>query len=867
MISKYILRFDQAQADLQLLGGKGASLSRLIEGGVPVPGGFHITTHAYREFISRNDIQPEIDSLLVGADAADPAQIERISAKIRTVFEQGQILDEIAVEIAGAYHELAGGDALSVAVRSSATAEDLPDASFAGQQETYLNVSGEQALLRAVKDCWASLWTARAISYRFENQISNQDVALAVVVQEMVFADASGVLFTANPLNGSREEAVINAVWGLGEALVSGQVTPDHYVLYRQSGKILDKQIAEKNKMSVRSAQGVSEQAVPRGMRARAVLSDQQARELVDLALRIEELYKIPLDIEWVLSKGKFSIVQARQVTALPQAVLPVPDEWKLPKGMYAAARNNIVEFMTEPLTPLFRTLGLEAVNSSMKRTMESFFGASSPMANEMIITVNQYAYYNGSVKFWPMIKILFSMRRIMKRMFTGAVERWTEGERPKYVQQVRDWESKDWRSLSSSEIILAVRELSEAAIDAYMALVSGVIPAAWMSEAWFTWNYRFVKKKDDPEAPRFLMGFNSLPIRSEKALFDLAKWVNMQPDLRLYLFQQETVEIIRQLEEGHAPEVDGQTWHEFQERFEEYLSSFGAMIYNLDFGNPVPADDPAPLLETLKLFLSGEGSDPHLRQQEAETRRIEAVESIRSRIKGVRLRLFNRQLERAQRYAPLREDGLAEVGLSYPLMRKMLFELGERFTKAKVIETPQDIFWMEGEECRLAAEKLDQGLTPLSRVEAVKDRKLGHEAARKAVPPLMLPQMKLFGKDLMELKTGKSGKGSQLKGVAASAGKVRARACVLHSPGDFEQMRTGDVLVASLTTPAWTPLFARAAAIVTDIGGPLSHGSIVAREYGIPAVLGSKEATKRIKTGQMITVDGSLGIVYLSED
>ncbi len=237
-------------------------------------------------------------------------------------------------------------------------------------------------------------------------------------------------------------------------------------------------------------------------------------------------------------------------------------------------------------------------------------------------------------------------------------------------------------------------------------------------------------------------------------------------------------------------------------------------------------------------------------------------------KLSGFRLGIFQKNLERAQRFAPLREDGLADVGLGYPLLRQMLSELGMRFTAAGLIEDPKDIYWLEQGEVFNAAERLDRGDSLDDLAEVIPQRKAIWKSATRVAPPMALPQLKIFGFDLMKLKSGrmrKDGKDS-LKGVAASPGKVTARASVLHMPEDFAKMQTGNVLVASITTPAWTPLFARASAVVTDIGGPLSHGSIVAREYGIPAVLGIDSATKYIRDGQKILVDGDTGLVTLME-
>ncbi|MFC1878424.1 PEP/pyruvate-binding domain-containing protein [Chloroflexota bacterium] len=865
MKPQYTLTLADPKATLETTGGKGASLARLVNAGLPVPGGYHVTTAAYRRFVKENNLQPGILRALNNADTNDPDSLENVSQVITAMFAEAPIPDEIAQAVVAAYNNLPG-PAPAVAVRSSATAEDLPEASFAGQQETYLNISGANEVLLATRKCWASLWTARAIAYRAHQGIPAEDVALAVVVQSLAPAEVAGILFTANPLNGRRGQMLLSASWGLGEAVVGGLVTPDSLTLDKSTGEVIERLTAEKMVQTVRVAGGTEEQPVPENLRGLPTLDDTQAAELGRLGAQIEALYAMPMDIEWALADGKFAILQARPITALPEPEPPAPTEWKLPKGAYAAMRNNIVELMTDPLTPLFKTFGLNAVNTSMNALLIGFLGDTGVLPSDPIIAVNEYAYYNGSVKFGPMLKIVLDTRGIMKRMFTGAVERWTEDGRPRYLETVSTWEASQWQELSSTELLEAARELAEAAIQAYGALVSGVIPAAWMSEAWFTFTYKFIKRKEDPSAPTFLMGFDSLPIRAEKALYDLAVWAREQGFLADYLAQTATSDLVDHLGMDQGPAgVDAEGWQNWRQRFGDHLKVYGHTIYNLDFGNPVPADDPAPMLETFKFFLSGGGANPHERQSSSADRRQKATQAIQNRLKGRRLKSFNKNLERAQKYAPLREDGLADVGLSYPLLRKMLRELGARFVQAGMIAETDDIFWLIQEEVEEAAARLDRD-RPLENLCArIPQRKAIWRSARRAAPPMALPQMVVFGKDLMELKSGaRKQNGDSLKGVAASPGVVTAPACVMHGPEDFSKMNTGDVLVASLTTPAWTPLFARACAVVTDIGGPLSHGSIVAREYGIPAVLSVGVATSRIRSGQVITVDGDAGVVLL---
>ena len=860
----FTLPLSDSQAMLENVGGKGMSLAKMIQAGFPVPDGFHIKTEAYRAFVDANNLQAKILSALKDADPSLPATLEVVSVSISRLFAESKIPNEISSAITDAYLKLETSHLNPVAVRSSATAEDLPEASFAGQQETFLNIREEEALLDAVKQCWASLWTARAIAYRIKNNIDQNTVALAVVVQEMVNAETAGVLFTANPINGRRDEMVINAVWGLGEAIVGGLVTPDIIIADKATGKVKQYDIAEKTVITVLTEKGTREEKLEDARSRSKVLNEADVVELVNIACRIESYYSSHQDIEWCHAGGRFFIVQSRPITALPsEPDVPLPTNWKLPKGAYAAMRNNIVELMADPLTPLFSTLGLECVNTAMSELLFKFLGKPGILPKEMIITVNQYAYYNGSVKFLPAMGLILDAGGISKRMFTGAVERWTVDGRPKYLAVVENWRNKDWRQFSENEILEGVRQLSRAAIEAYGALVSGVIPAAWISEGLFTLIYKFLKRRDNPIASTYLLGFDSLPIQAEKYLFDLAEWARIHPDLMAHITKTPADRL--SMEEQPPLEVRNSIWQEWQSRFQGYLSDYGHMIYNLDFGSPVPADDPVPVLEVIKLFLSGLGVDPHKRQQDAIQKREAATQKMTARLKGFRLNIFQKNLARAQRYAPLREDGLADVGLSYPLLRQMLLELGHRFFQAGVIKNAADIFWLNQDEVEKTIYRLNKKEDFENFHENVHQRKAIWRAARRIVPPMMLPQMKVFGVDLTQLKKKrKNANGSAIKGVPASPGQVTARANVIHGPENFAAMRLGDVLVAPLTTPAWTPLFALASAVVTDVGGPLSHGSIVAREYGIPAVLGTGSATRQIQNGQMVSVDGSAGIVTL---
>jgi rifampicin phosphotransferase len=865
-----VLALDDPAATLEQVGGKGASLARLAAAGLPVPPGFHITTAAYRYFVTENGLQEQILATVSAATADQPTSLEEASRKIGRMFAEGSMPAEIAEAIRQAYVAL-GGDDLSVAVRSSATAEDLPELSFAGQQETYLNMRGEAMVLDAIKRCWASLWTARAISYRTRSGIAPGEVSLAVVVQELVLAEAAGILFTANPLTGERDQVMVNAAWGLGEAIVSGQVTPDTVVVDRASGTILAQQIVEKEVMTVRTSDGTREEPVPTDKRMRAVLTAAQAAELARTGERIEKLYDRPLDIEWALDHGRFFIVQARSITALPKTTLASQAtrtvEWILPNPQGKYLRASVIELLPDPLSPLFATLGLPAWNRAMYRFSQAV--GMGTLESDMLTTMNDYAFYDATYR-TALVTPRF-MLTIAPRMLSTAQQRWEQVARPTYQAIVDRWQAVNVLTESAAELLVGARELLHAASSYYLIIQSGILPVAYLSESIFTLVYeKILRRHADPAALTFLLGYDSAPIRAEKSLYDLAQWVRTKDDLGIVLQHMSEAQFASAYQSGHRDGVDEALWSAFCQRFAVHLAHFGHALYDLDFSKPVAADDPGVLLETLKFFLSGNAPNPYARQAASKKAREQAMQTMMNRLRGPSRLLFRRLVELAQRFAPLREDALDYLGLCWPLLRRMLREIGQRLVTHNAIKTPDDVFWLTDDELLEAVIALDAGQSPANYHTRVSERHASWESERMLTPPLALPLKsgtRFLGMNFSGVMPARINHpaGDVLKGFAASPGHVTGKASVISGPHEFAQMRQGDILVTRITTPAWTPLFALAAGVVTDVGGPLSHGSIVAREYHIPAVLGTGAATERIHNEQTIAVDGDAGTVTLS--
>ncbi|GAA4547519.1 PEP/pyruvate-binding domain-containing protein [Pseudonocardia xishanensis] len=821
--------------DLAAVGGKGANLGELARAGLPVPAGFVLTTGAYAAFVDAAFaepglagaavLEPELAGVAVAATPREPVgpregeDPEAAAARIQAALHAAAVPAEVADALRGAYAQLGGGP---VAVRSSATAEDLADASFAGQQDTFLNVRGEEALLAAVVRCWASLWTARAIDYRARREVA--DPRLAVVVQRMVEAEASGVLFTADPTTGRRDRIVVSAARGLGESVVGGLVGTDDHVVDKGTFTEVERRIADKAEMTVYADGGTAQVPVPAKRRRTAVLDAAAVGELARLGARAEEHFGAPQDVEWVRAGGEFALVQSRPITALPEPAAAPPRTWPLPYPKGAYFRASIVEQLPDPLTPLFADLIGPAVSDSIRELMAGLLGRSLPEGDILFPTVNGYAYYYyrtaGLVR--VTLQTPLAIKALARPGTRGGVRGWREHAHPTYVGTVGRWGTRDLAALTPAELLDGVVELLRAGAVYYTA-VQSVIPLAASAEIVFGAFYdRLVRKPGDPAAHVLLLGEESEPIRAEQSLYALAT-------------------------EARESGMDD-AW---QGRFREHLARYGHAVYNLDFAEPTPADEPGPLLDTIRFQMTDHGVDPAVRRaglvadREAHTRRV------RARLGPLRRRVFDALLARARRLGPIREDALTDVGLAWPLIRRMLRELGSRLDLGE-----DDVFWLTEAELRAAIR--GGSVDP-----PIAERKALRRSRALVSPPQMLPDARwlkvVFGRFLPG---AEAAAGDALKGVPGSAGSVTAPARVVRGPADFAALAPGEVLVARMTTPAWTPLFARAAAVVTDIGGPLSHSSIVAREYGIPAVLGTGSATDRIRTGDRVRVDGDTGVV-----
>ena len=846
-------------------GGKGANLGELIAAGLPVPPGFCVTTAAYRHAVAAGGLAVAIDRALRDVRADDPASTERAAARIAVFFQELRLPEDLGEQILSAYRTLGMPP---VAVRSSATAEDLPGASFAGQHATSLNVRGAEELLDAVRHCWASLWSARAIAYREHGGLHPDRVAIAVVVQRLVAAEVSGVLFTANPVSGARDEIVVDAALGLGEAVVGGSTTPDSFTLDRTSLTVRARRAGLQELETVLAEHGTQGRRLEPGRSPRPTLKDAQLAELARSGLDVERRFQTPQDIEWAYADGRFWVLQARPITNLPPEPLHGV-RWEPPFPCSAWWRRQVVENLPEPLSPLFDELYVrEGLERSIDALMELFrnvqFSLDDVAERPIFTTINGFAYSRATYKLsWRAVPTLLRVTSEEFRIMFGGrlLTYWRDQALPAYLAAAGRWKAVDPAVEPDERLLTGVRELALA--DArYWLACSLMIGRAKLTDALLGRFLTLAAPGRHLTSGMFLRGFPSPTVDAETQLEGLAEQLRDSDELRTLVGATPAAA----LPDALAGTPAGRRW---LTAFARYLDRYGHQVYNLDFVVPTQGDDPLPVLLSLKTMTQRPGRDPRARQRAIITERDTLVEATSRSLGPFRRRLLGVLLGWAERCGPDREQALFYMGAGWPVLRRLALELGRRLTESGSLSTAEAVFFLQTSELRTAISAREAGRpTPELALVAHQRREL-RDARKRLHPPAVVPpgyKVRFGPFDLSAFETQRRDvpEGPTLRGSAVSPGRTTAAASVILSPGDFSRMEPGTILVCPTTTPAWTPLFSQARGLVTDVGGVLAHGSIVAREYGIPAVLGTGSASRRIRHGQRITVDGDQGLVIL---
>jgi pyruvate,water dikinase len=889
-----IISLDSANITLEVAGGKGANLARLLKAGLRVPRGFIVTTAEYHSFVEDNSLREKIRAAAFGLSADNAEAVEGASQKIRAAFLAGRVRPKTEAAIRGVCTELGNSP---VAVRSSATSEDLPDLSFAGQQDTYLNVCGADDVLTSIIRCWSSLWTARAIGYRLRNAISGPEIALAVVIQEMVESESSGVLFTVNPLTGLRTESVIDATFGLGESLVSGQVEPDHYVVESHSGRILEKELGAKN-ILIRGKSGGGTETIATDTAQTQALPDDQIRRVVELGRQIQQEFGAPQDIEWAFHNGTLNLLQSRPITSL----YPLPSESFDPLKVWFSF--GAVQGLLGPMTPL----GLDSVRLVVAGAGR-LFGLKLEFEKLDLFAIageRLWIRIDGVMRnpigarvyknLLPMVEP--SVGRILKTLASDP--RMDVGEGKLRLSTV--WRLARFALSLLPSIVRTVREPEKAATATYRSLEYFTNQAGFsgigdsyerLTECVSFLRDRSVVRAFELIMPRFL----PMMAPSMGALGLLTRLAGSS-DAGDHGISPLVLEITRGLPHNVTTEMDLALWETAKavrsdaascDRFQsaspaglaraytdrslppaaqaaldDFMGRYGMRgVGEIDLGMPRWREQPEPIMQTLQSYLqiTDENFAPDVvfeRGVEAAEAAIEQLSSSARRQRGgwLKERLVRAAARRVRALLGIREApkffAIRVMGVS----REEILAIGRGLVAGGVIERPDDLFFLYISELDSLSKKEQRDWKALI---ASHRRAFEREARRRQVPRVLVSDGRTFYEGLgAELDTG-----GVLTGSPVSPGVVEGIVHVVSDPHQ-SQLAPGEILVCPGTDPAWTPLFMAAGGLITEVGGMMTHGSVVAREFGIPAVVGVDRATTRLKDGQKIRLDGATGRIIL---
>jgi pyruvate,water dikinase len=871
----YVLDFQEIHhTDLSLAGGKGVNLGELSRmEGIHVPYGFCITTSAYNRIIENNPLISALISELSNSKTADPIKIRSLSAEIRDAIERSVIPEEIAIAIEAYLKKTA--DNIAWAVRSSATAEDLPTASFAGQQDTYLNIIGTPAILAHISRCWASLFTDRAVVYRQQNGFDHHKVQLAVLVQQMVFAQAAGIMFTADPVTGHRKILSIDAGFGLGEAMVSGLVNADNYKV--SNGVLKDVKIAVK-KLAINARQegGTTSQPIAPDKQNARVLTDEHILELEKTGRKIEAHFGYPQDIEWCMADDRFYIVQSRPVTTL----YPIPKAADDENHVYLSVGHQ--QMMTDAMKPL----GLSVWLLSTPATMRIAGGRLFVDVTALLASPDRLSKIDTLGKFDPLIKDTLTtiinrkdfIRLLPDDARTVVPDKNEKGEAPVTYHTLNTYESLG----GPAKVVAGLVETNQASINtlkkkiesesgaglfdfilediqqlkqtvhaplSFGVIMTGMNAALWLNEKMNQWlgekNAADTLSQSVPNNVTAEMGL---------ALLDVADVIRPYPAIIDFLQQVKDDNFLESL-----PAFDGGT--AAKEAISAFLDKYGMRCAGeIDITKDRWSEKPSilipMLLGNIKNFEPGASRQKFAQGlKEAQKKEQELLQRLKQLPDGEEKAAETKQMiDLVRNLAGYREYPKYGMICRYFIYKQALLKEAQALVKTGLIKEKEDIFYLSFDELHevVRTQKLDYQL--------ITERKEAFKIHEKLRPPRVITsdgEMINGAYNRNNLPVG------ALAGLAVSSGIIEGRARVVLNMAEAN-LEEGDILVTAFTDPSWTPLFVSIKGLVTEVGGLMTHGAVIAREYGLAAVVGVENATRLIKDGQQIRVNGTDGYVEI---
>jgi pyruvate,water dikinase len=862
-VTRYVvdlLDIDQTQG--AIAGGKGANLGELsrIEG-IRVPPGFCVTSDAFQRIMAQALSMDDQLDRLSRLEPSDQQTIGALSAQVRHAVEEITIPDDVAAAVTRRLARL--GENATFAVRSSATAEDLPTASFAGQHDTYLNVVGPAAVLRHVSRCWASLFTERAVAYRLRNGVDHRKVRMAVVVQRMVSPFAAGVMFTADPVTSNRTTASVEASFGLGEALVHGQVNADTYAIH--NGKVIAKTVGTK-RFAIHAAPsgGTKRRTLELKRQQQPTLTDAQAVHLVELGRRIEAHFGRPQDIEWCLVGDQFEFVQSRPITTL----FPIPESDDDGNHVYISVGHQ--QMMTDPMKPLglsfwqmttpapvaeaggrlFVDVTQRLASPTSRAGFLELVGRSDPLTRDALQTILERGDIIPTLPDDGPASIPTGGASAPIETDPAIVTELIGRSEASIVACERSIATKSGEQLLDF-IRADIQELKRILFDpqSHQVFMSAMEATWWLNERLEEW-------LGDKNAADILTQSVPNNVTSEMglALLDVADAIRPHPDVVEFFQHVENEGFLDQL-----PELSG--GREARDAIDAWLDKYGMRcVGEIDITRPRWSERPSTLvpmiLGNVKNFEPGAG-DRRFEQgrQEAWTKEQDLLERLRALPEGERKATeTKRMIDRVRTFIGYREYPKYGMVSRYFVYKRALLKEAERLVHAHVLRDEEDIFYLTFKELHevVRTNRVDDQL--------IDSRKDAFRSYQVLTPPRVLTS---DGEVISGTYRRDNVPPDALAGLAVSTGIVEGRARVISDVADAD-LDAGDILVTAYTDPSWTPVFVAIGGLVTEVGGLMTHGAVIAREYGLPAVVGVEHATRLISDGQRIRVHGTEGYVEI---
>jgi len=864
MIEQYVMGLQEVdEVEVPVVGGKGAHLGELSRiDGIRVPAGFCVTTHAFRRIVAE---APSIDDRLDQLSRLNPDDREAtrtLSAEIRRTIEGIAVPGDLAAAINQALAPL--GEQAAYAVRSSATAEDLPTASFAGQQDTYLNVVGPAAILQHVSRCWASLFTERAVTYRQRNGIDHRKVHMAVVVQQMVFPRAAGILFTADPVTSNRKVASVEASFGLGEALVSGRVNADVFAV--RGGEIVTKAVATKQlAIHAMPGGGTQDVAIEPERQEQPALTDAQVVRLAQLGRRIEAHFGRPQDIEWCLVDDDFQVVQSRPITTL----FPIPAVDDRENHVYVSVGHQ--QMMTDAMKPLglsfwqmttprpmaeaagrlFVDVTQVLASPASRANLLEALGRSDPLVGDALRTILERDDFIRSVpdegRAWTLPG---SGAHAPIETDPAIVIELIERSQASIAAVKRDIRTTSGSALL--DFILAdIQELKRVQFDprSLQVIMAGMEATWWLNDQLQAWlgekNAADTLAQSVPHNVTAEMGL---------ALLDVADVIRPHPEVVAYLAHVEDDGFLDEL-----AKLEGGS--DSRGAIQSFLDAYGMRcVGEIDITGPRWSERPTTLvpliLGNIRNFEPGAGGRRFEQgRQDALTKEQDVLDRLRALPDGKqKAEEAKRMIDRVRTFNGYREYPKYGMVSRYFVYKQALLEEAERLVQAGVLREEEDIFYLRFEELHdvMRTNHVDDQL--------IDQRKDAFRSYQALTPPRVLTS---DGEAVTGAYRRDDVPVGALVGLPVSAGIIEGRARVILDMAQAD-LEPGDILVTAYTDPSWTPLFVAIAGLVTEVGGLMTHGAVIAREYGLPAVVGVVDVTRLISDRQRIRVHGTDGYVEI---